>query len=385
MKIGFLLPGFSARSDDWAIPVQQNLAREIAKSHELRIIPMRYPATKTPYSLDGAAVYPIGGGSYTRGIKRLTLWLETLRKVEELHRVQPFDVLHAMWADETGLVAAWAGRRLKIPVVVSVLGGELVGMPELGYGLQRSQFSRWVVGRALKGANRVIVPSHYVRQLLSKSGYRIRAEKIVPITLGVDAERFTPLDTPGNPRRLIHVASLIPIKDQVTLLKAVALLDSSVTLEVIGDGTERERLERLAGELGVQERVRFAGAVAHPDLPRYYQQAGLNVLSSRHETIAMTTLEAAACGVPTVSTDVGIVPDYPELGFIVPVGDAIEMATAIQELINDPKQYEALRKSARALAQNKLSIQTATSRLSALYGALVREERKASPTPEAPG
>ncbi len=372
MKIGILLPGFSAHPHDWAIPVQQNLARELAARSELRIIPLRYPQTTTPYLLDGASVHPLGGGSYTRGFRRLLLWRDALRLLETLHREQPFDLLHAMWADETGLVAAWAGRRLGIPVVVSILGGELVSLDTIGYGLQRSRFSRWVVGRALKGASRVTVPSGYVRRLLDISGYRIPAARVVHLPLGVDEKRFTPAGgTLPNPRRLIHVASLIPVKDQVTLLRALALLDPTVTLDIIGTGTEQARLAALTHELGIRERVRFLGAIAHPDLPAYYQQAALHVLSSRHETIAMTALEAAACGLPTISTEVGIVPDYPELGFAVPVGDAISLASEIQALLNNPAMRESYGKSSRAVIENGLSITATASSLLSLYSELV--------------
>ncbi len=142
MKIGLLLPGFSSRSDDWAIPVQQNLVRELTSHDDVRVIALRYPHHRTPYSLEGASIYPLGAGQ-VRGVGRLRLWWQALRLIRKLHRQQPFDVLHAMWADETGLVAAWAGRQLGIPVVVSILGGELVGFREITYGLQRSRFSRW--------------------------------------------------------------------------------------------------------------------------------------------------------------------------------------------------------------------------------------------------
>ncbi|MEP7291551.1 MAG: glycosyltransferase [Chloroflexota bacterium] len=374
MNIGLLLPGFSAQSDDWAIPVQQNLARELATSEDVRVIALRYPFQRTPYSLDGARVYPLGAGSTVRGFRRLRLWWDALRLIARLHREQPFDVLHAMWADETGLIAVWAGRRLGIPVVVSILGGELVGLRDIGYGLQRSRFSRWVVGQALR-AERVIVPSSTVRRLIDSAGYRVPEEKIVSITLGVDAERFKPVTPSGDPYRLIHVASLIPIKDQGTLLRALALLDRRIRLDVIGVGTEQANLEALARALGISEQVNFMGAVAHPDLPGYYQRAAVKVLSSRHETIAMAILEAAACGLPTVSTAVGIVPDYPALGVTVPVGDATALARAIQALIDDPQRRESLSKSARASAESELSIQQTKTRLISLYSSLIRHNR----------
>ena len=364
MRIGILLPGFSSNPADWAIPVQQNLARELAASDDLRIIALRYPHRRDRYSIDGAAVYSLGAGQ-VRGVQRLKLWWDALRLIDKLHREQPFDVLHAMWADETGLIAGWAGRRLAIPVVVSILGGELVGLRDIGYGLQRSAFSRWIVRQALAQVTRVIVPSVYVRRLAAS--HSVPDEKIVSITLGVDLERFIPAALPPDSNRLIHIASLVPVKDQATLLRAFALLNPRATLDILGEGSERATLEALARDLGISQRIRFVGAVAHPDLPPYYQQAALNLLTSRHETIAMTTLEAAACAVPTVSTNVGIVPDFPSLGLSVPVGDAPALAHAVQSLLDDPQRRTALGHAARETVERELSIQITAERLRALY------------------
>ncbi len=374
MRIGILLPGFSAYADDWAIPVQQNLARELAVRDDLRIIALRYPHHRRTYRLDGAVVYPLGVGQ-VRGVGRIALWQRTLCLIERLHREKPFDVLHAMWADETGLIAGWAGKHLDLPVVVSILGGELVGLRDIDYGLQLSRFSRWIVGQAISSADRVIVPSRYVRDLLQRSDYCVPELKIALITLGVDIERFKPVAAEPDPYRLIYVASLVPVKDQVTLLRTLALLDHKVTLDIVGVGSERARLEALTRHLALKNQVRFLGAAAHPDLPGYYQQATVNVLSSRHETIAMTTLEAAACGLPTVSTAVGIAPDYPALGITVPVGDAEALAQAIQLLLDAPEKRTHFRRLfSRPLVRREISIQVTAERLRAVYADLVAKQ-----------
>src|SRR5687768_1697440 len=116
MNIGILLPGFSAHADDWAIPVQQNLMAELARTDDVRILALRYPHHRNRYTFNGATVIPLGVGQ-VRGMKRLQLWVNAVRTLRRLHQERPFDVLHAMWADETGLIAAWAGRLLGVPVV----------------------------------------------------------------------------------------------------------------------------------------------------------------------------------------------------------------------------------------------------------------------------
>ncbi len=372
MRVGIILPGFSSDENDWAIPVQLNLVRELAQHDEVRVLTLRYPHRRDLYTVFGAAVNSLGVGQ-VRGLGRLKLWADALQTLRRLHHEQPFDVLHAMWADETGLIAAWAGRWLGIPVVVSIAGGELVGFDDLGYGLQRSAFSRWIVGQALKGADRVIAACTYARNLISQAGYQIPADKIRTITLGVDAEIFTlpKSNQPPTENRLIHAASLVGVKDQVTLLRALARLDETVTLDIIGTGTEEKHLRTLAAELDISHRVHFLGKVEHLDLPAHYQQAALNILCSSHEGLGMVTLEAAACGIPTVGTAVGILPDYPDLGISVPVGDAAALAHAINELLNDKQKRIDRGQSARKLVEERFTIQETVRQFRALYAELI--------------
>jgi glycosyltransferase involved in cell wall biosynthesis len=372
MNIGVLLPGFSSDEQDWAIPVQLNLVREMAKHDDVRVLALRYPHRRDNYRVFGATIYSLGVGQ-ARGIQRLALWWDALQMLRRLHRERPFDVLHAMWADETGLIATWVGRWLGVPVVVSIAGGELARLDDIGYGLGGSAFSRWIVGQALR-ADRVVVACSYIQRLIGQSGYRVRKANIRTIALGVNTDIFcrpvgtqgvTPLS--GVPRRLIHVASLVGVKDQATLLRALAQLDQNVILDILGEGPEHTRLEALATELGIANRVHFVRVVHHLDLPRYYQQADLNVLTSRHEGLGMVTLEAAACGVPTVSTNVGLLPDYPAMGVSVPVGDDEALAAAIRGLLIDDEKRMALAQSAYETIHKQFTIQHTVEQFRGLY------------------
>ncbi len=367
LSVGVLMPGFSSDARDWAIPVQLNLAREQAQHVDYRILALRYPHRQDRYTVAGAEVHSLGYGAWTRGVKRFALWIDAMRTLNAMHRERPFDVLHAMWADETGLIAGWFGKRENIPVVVSVNGSELASLPDLGYGGQLTRFSRWITDRALANAARVIVPSGYIHDLLANHAPH-SIPKTVIIPFGVDATRFTPTDL-YDPRRLICVASLIPIKDHDTLLRAVARLND-VSLNLIGEGALKATLERRARELGIADRVHFVGAVAHEDLPAHYQRAALHVLASRHETFALSIAEAAACGVPSVTTHVGMLPDFPTIGLTVPISDDVALADAIRVMLDDPQRLAAYRKSARAVVERELTIPYVAARLRHLYAML---------------
>ncbi|MCA0453506.1 MAG: glycosyltransferase [Chloroflexi bacterium] len=370
MRVGILLPGFSSSENDWAIPVQLNLVREMAKQDDVRVLALRYPHHRDRYTVHGAEVCSLGVGQ-VRGLRRLALWVDTLLTLRRLHRDRPFDVLHAMWADETGLIATWAGRWLGVPVVVSIAGGELVGFDDINYGLQRSPFSRWIVGQALHGADRVAAACTYAARLIPQAGYQLSPDKTRIITLGMDTTVFRPSERPISSKKLIHAASLVPVKDQATLLRALARLDESITLDIIGTGPQEPHLRSLAAELGISQRVRFVGAVPHLETPAYYQQAALNILCSRHEGLGMVTLEAAACGIPTVGTTVGLLPDHPALGISVTVGDDAALASAVQLLLDDEQKRAALGAAARNLVEEHFTIQETVRQFRALYAELV--------------
>lgn len=330
----------------------------------VRVIALRYPHRRDRYQAFGVDVYSLGYGQ-ARGLRRFVLWWDALRLIRRLHHYQPFDVLHGMWADETGLLARWAGRQIGVPSVVSILGGELVALRDIGYGGQRSLFGRWIVRQAL-GADRVVVPSRYVENLIEAAGYHVPAARLARCVLGTETNTFVPAEAAPDPRRLIHVASLVPVKDQVTLLNAVALLPD-VTLDIVGKGSEEARLRALANQLGISSRVTFHGAVDYLALPPTYRRSGMFVLTSRHETICIAALEAAASGLPVVTTAVGLLPEYPEVALTVPVGDAQATATAIRSLIDQPARYEAMRRAARERAVRDFDISGSAAALVEVY------------------
>ena len=177
-----------------------------------------------------------------------------------------------------------------------------------------------------------------------------------------------------RPARLIHVASLNRVKDQSTLLHALAALLKSgarFQMDIVGEDTLHGEIQGLAAELGLLPRVRFHGFLTRRQLRPIVEAAHLLVVSSRHETGPVAVLEAAAAGVPTIGTGVGHIAEWaPNAALSVPVGDWAAMATAIIQLLGD----EELRLGIAREAQRRVLAEDAdytAKRFRALYARLV--------------
>jgi glycosyltransferase involved in cell wall biosynthesis len=324
----------------------------------------------------GASVHALGGAN-ARGLRRAQLLLRALRWTVAEHRRRPADLLHGLWADEAGAVAVAAGRLLGVPAIVSLMGGELVALSDIGYGGRLSRLGRRLVPRALRHATRVTVGSASLHRLAAP---HVPAGRLARLPLGVDTALFRPGPPPARSVpltegavRLLSVASLTPVKDQAMLLRALARVAGRVPdvhLHLVGAGPLRSGLIREAEALGVAPRVTFHGAVPYDRLPDYYRAADLLVLSSRYESQAMVAVEAAACGCPVVGTSVGVLPELPGAG-VVPVGDGAALAEAIIAAVSDRGTLAARGQAGLEAVRAAFGLEGAVDRLCALYRELV--------------
>src|SRR5262249_48706828 len=258
------------------------------------------------YALEGAQVITLGGGT-RRGAGTLSVWLRTLNALREEHQRWPFDVLHAFWATESGLLAAIAGKLLRAPTLVSLAGGELTKLRDIGYGDQLRAWERLKVAAALRLATSISAGSRYFVEHAQHFVGPSRTVRLLP--LGVDTDRFSPQPLSQHDTVLLHVGSLVPVKDQTTLLTAFALLRQPSALHIVGEGPLRPALEHHALNLGINDRVSFRGPIDHPQLSAASQASTAFVISSRHEAQSMVALEAASCALPVAGTSVGVIPE----------------------------------------------------------------------------
>lgn len=159
----------------------------------------------------------------------------------------------------------------------------------------------------------------------------------------------------GQPFKLVVVGRLEPGKGQDLALRTVAELvqrGTDVSLDIIGGGSlTREYLE-LVSSLGLVGRVRFHGAVPHHDVCQLLQQQDLFLLPSKSEGFPKAVLEALACGLPVVTSEVSVLPSLVAgCGAVVPL-DTTTLADAVEALLKDPARYERCSRRAVSRAQS---------------------------------
>ena len=371
MKIALVVPGGVDRSGrERVIPALLWLVERLAARHEVVVFALGQEEEPGEWPLLGACVVDLG-----RAPRRALPGLGVLARVAQLSRALrregPFDVVHAFWASPCGFLAIAAAPR-RTPVVVSLAGGELAAIPEIGYGCSLVARERWKVRHALRRAAAVTAASGPMLRAAAAAGFEAG---LVP--LGVESAGFLPRAASGGEEggeevlRLLHVGSLNRVKDQATLLNAFALARRRVPalrLDVAGEDTLGGEVQALATRLGLGESVTFHGWLPTDEVRRLFARAEFLVVSSRHEAGPVAVVEAAACGVPAVGTAVGHVAEGDGVrSLAVPVGNVEALADEIVTLSTNDALRRRLAEASLAWARENDADRTA-----ALFEAVYR-------------
>jgi len=247
------------------------------------------------------------------------------------------DVIHAhnLFFRTTEAVALLR-RFLRVPLVTTLHLGALEGNEKLLNFLVRLYEA--TMGRYILRASDAVTA---VSAAVAEHGGQVSGAKrrIQVIPNGVDTVVFQPGQVPEKPE-IIFVGRLVPNKGPLTMVRAAARVNRrypEARFTLVGDGPQRQRLEREAARLGIAGAVRFTGV--RDDVPEMLRQATVFVRPSTLEGLPLTILEAMACGLPVVATPVGGTPEVVrdgDQGLLIPVDDEAALAAAILKLLDDP-------------------------------------------------
>lgn len=224
---------------------------------------------------------------------------QRMRMVQKLYRTYEAefgrpDVVH-LHCCELAYEAISLCRRFELPLVYTEHYSAVLGDPP--------RLLQAKLRAALKESRVSVAVSGALKAAMQRYGGPVT---VVPN--GVDMRRFVPRPFPVNEFVFGAMGSLVPVKGHELLIRAFAKalprLDGAV-LRVAGDGSEREKLVRLAAELGVAGSVVFKGAVPRQKVPDFFNGCHCAVCSSYRETFGVVVIEALACGRPVIATRCG--------------------------------------------------------------------------------
>ena len=277
------------------------------------------------------------------------------------------------WLFAANSYGRMAARRAGVPCIVA--SERCVDRWKVWHELA---IDRWLA----RNTARLVVNSTGVSDFYTEHG--LPHEKFVVIPNGVEPPPpsnltrealLAELGLPANSRLIGAVGRLWPqkrVKDLIWASDLLKVIRDDVHVLIVGDGPQRQRLERYREVVRIADRVHFLGA--RNDVPRLMPHFDLLWLASSFEGLPNSILEAMAAGVPVVASDIPgnrdlVVPG--ETGYLVPVGDRAALATRANELLDNPERARAMGEAGRRRALDEFSVPRMIERFVKLYRELL--------------
>jgi colanic acid/amylovoran biosynthesis glycosyltransferase len=285
-------------------------------------------------------------------------------------------LIHAHFGIE-GVYALPLAEKLRVPLVTTFHGFDATLSTAGFFASPAWAWYPLLRRRLAREGNLFLCASNFIRERLLAQGFVPERTRVHYI--GVDCAAIVPRLAGEEEPVILHVARLVEVKGTEYLLRAFAALGprhAAARLVIIGDGPLRARLERLARQAGVAERVAFLGALPHAQVLGWMRRAAVLVLPSvrtaagRVEGLGMVTLEAAATGVPAIGSNLGGITETivdGETGFLVPERDAAALAARMGEVLSDAALRRTMGIAARQRVERGFDITRQTAALETMY------------------
>lgn len=308
---------------------------------------------------------------YPKIIRHFVYFWKLLRESKEA------DIIYALDPMSVGVPALLVSKLTKKPFLVRLGGDYAWEQGRVRFGLQLTldeyiqdmdrapwrvrvfaKVQTYVVARAKK----VIVPSNYLKNIVKKWGVKEQSIAVVysalyPLEVSATREQLRSQLEYTSPT-IVSAARLVPWKGFEALIQTVKNLQKKypdITLIIIGDGEERERLQSLVAKQALFENVRFTGRISKDALGASIKAADVFVLNTAYEGLSHQLIEVMDLGVPIVTTRSG---GNPELitdgvnGYLVDFNSIAQMQDAISRVIEHPESRERITQSARGRSKD---------------------------------
>ena len=263
-------------------------------------------------------------------------YLATIYKVRKLIYFLEPDILHAHWATSYGLAGALSGFH---PLIISAWGSDIVASPQTNWIMKR------IVQYNLSKADVITATSEMLKKETEK--YIQARQTVKRIPFGIDTNIFKP--RPKLNKKNIFIGTVKALEEKfgiIYLIKAFAKIKLKIInaqLIIVGYGSQYDYLIKLSESLGVKNSITFTGKIPNDEVVKYLQKMDIFVVPSIYESFGVAAIEASACNLPVVASNIGGLPEVVidgHTGYFIKPGDVDDLTEKLLILISD----EAMRK-----------------------------------------
>lgn len=270
-----------------------------------------------------------------------------------------YGLSHSFFTVPCGLISLILRWQYKMPYIISLRGSDVPGYSDRFSLLYK--FITPLVRIIWNKSSAVIANSRGLKELALKTD---PGKKIGIIYNGIDINQFIKskvhkVENSNDKKfKILCVTRITPRKGVRYLIEAFKKLSEkheNISLEIIGEGDDKNNLENLAKDFGIGSKVFFTGLVPHDELPPYFEKADVFVLPSLNEGMSNSMLEALASGLPLVATDTGGTRELvkeEKNGFIIKMKDSSDLAEKIEKLIGNNDLRKKMGEESRKKAEN---------------------------------
>lgn len=343
--------------------IEEGVRTEYLRSAEIKVYPDQIHALPEKKKIFGKELPRL---FYRHGFKVSVFPQIEVKKI--LDDFAP-DVVHVQVSDPIGLSVVWYARSHKIPVVTTehnqpeVLT-DPIKLPGIFKRPANFLLAAYFRNRQNKSDFVTMPTEQAIRKLLARRELKV---PIAAVSNGVDLSCFQPGKAPkeiyqkyqipeGVPI-VLYVGRVDPEKQVGRVIEAFKRVRKKVpkaNLLIVGDGVDRERLEKKVKKAGLARSVKFLGKVLPPDLHEIYKAGTVFATASEIETQGIVLIEAAAVGLPLIAVNAGAVAEVcrdGENGFLCQVKDTSEMAKSLEKILTDQKLAQKFSKKSIEIAQ----------------------------------
>ena len=270
-------------------------------------------------------------------------YLSTLPKLRKIVNEFSPDIIHAHYASSYGVLSYLLQFK---PTIISVWGSDLYEFPNKNF------LNKWLLTKVIKSAGSICSTSNAMREIILND-YNRKDCYLTPF--GVDTHKFKPSKI--NKKRFIvgTIKSIEQHNGIEVIIKAAKILVHDMNLSdiqflIVGKGELLEKMKEKSRKYNLDKNITFTGHILHQEIVKYFQKLSIFIAVSTRESFGVSILEAASCGIPAITSNVGGLTEVNKnlkTGYIIEANNGKMLSEKIIKLYNNDKLRKEMGKKAR--------------------------------------